>query len=430
MSLDINFFGEWNPSPPKNKQKINDENTILRNRTNNARPVKASSNYSLDYNNLSLSLKQLINRHSLDEVTNILLNSRRDSKPIELLVDAETQNVALKIFEISKFANLNALTFDHHSLNDENLFFILQKSTVLNSLSLGFCHNITDEGPFNLPRTVTKIKLLGMNVSDKFLEAIVSSSNLTRITLDQCPHITLAGCQILSPLQKLKVISCPISDESIKVISKVRTLEILKLIKCRQIWPVGFHNLRKLRNLRVLDLSYADIFGPTACEILKKVNDLEVLRFSSCDYITEHVFEDMHIPATCKQLDFSYTSISDVALWQIMDNALNLEHIDLSGCSKLTYKGFSRASFPPTLKSFTAYHTKIDDEGIKHLLEKCDKLIQVKIQSYNPIAYADELQDADESTIHYMRRELLLYPIPHVRDVSGEYLQFVMDVHQ
>jgi hypothetical protein len=133
--------------------------------------------------------------------------------------------------KIKKFSHLSSLDMSRTHINDYVLNLVLKKLPLLNSLNIGFCLSLTDEGikSVDFLKNLSSLKITWcQEITDQSMKSVAKVANLIFFDISYCIKITNRGLSFLGHLKNLEKIviqECKlITDEGLKLLPNKTTI--------------------------------------------------------------------------------------------------------------------------------------------------------------------------------------------------------------
>ena len=257
----------------------------------------------------------------------------------------------MAIFIISHCPCLLSIDISTGSITDHTLQSIAEHCTgQLQSLSLFWCHEITDTGLITISEHCPHLKSLKLDDCHQITDAsiiLISTRciEIQSLNLCRCNQITDATIILLSThctgLQSLNLTGCrQITDASIISISiHCIRLQSLNLCRCNQTTDASIISISThctgLQSLNLYDCN--QITDASMISISTHCTGLQLLNLYGCDDITDTSIISISENCTVlKRLEVSGTAITDASLIAIAKNCTGLQLLCTYGCSGLS----------------------------------------------------------------------------------------------
>jgi hypothetical protein len=168
----------------------------------------------------------------------------------------------------------------------------LARMKCLERLNLGGCHGLTERALTELSKltSLTSLSLERCEVTDYYVQALSSLTNLQGLHLGSSTRLTSKGLSSLSTLTKLKALflgECRLlTDECVETLLAFPELQQLCLAKCGELTDACVGRLSELPRLRVLILFGCVRITDASLRALCALRELRWLNLAGCDDLT------------------------------------------------------------------------------------------------------------------------------------------------
>ena len=290
---------------------------------------------------------------------------------------------------LKPFPNLREFILDgEEELDDKALGHITKMMPNLRILSLKECWRITAKGVQQLAslKQLEELDLENVhNIDDEAFHILATNlTNLRKLDIQDCTHITNVGYRSLVYLQELREIDFYCEgmgnsqdDDFVQFVVQLPHLEKLNFYCSHDITFKGFCLLSSLKQPELFEL----ILGGMAIDdesldhIAKNLTNLRKLDISDCYQLTSHGYQAVAFLKDLRELDVSDSEASEEGYEHgVDDDALrkiaqlsHLEELNLGYCKKITPKGFEVLASLKNLRVLHLSGTNVDDESLRYI---------------------------------------------------------------
>ena len=333
-------------------------------------------------------------------VDQILQCYRSDKAPV--FEKFSTKEVEKKILTaIEKYASLvKVLDFFEVDITDEDLEYMVEAFSCVDTLILSGCKSITDKG-LQFLKKFTKLKSLELNscknITDDGLKYLQDLKGLESLKISYCKNITDKGLecfqnmtslqllnlngtniigeglkyvQNLKKLRSLAIVGSAVHDSDLKYLEEL-PLEKLDVYNCNHLNDAGLQSIGKLTQLQELNLNFLNI-SDAGIKHLEGLKHLQKLYLNDTKITDEGLKYLVHLPL--RVLALEDTSITDAA-FQYIGQLKQLEKLLLAYCENVTGGTFTALEGLQNLQKLDLSDDPITDDGLKSI----GKLTELKV---------------------------------------------------
>lgn len=255
---------------------------------------------------------------------------------------------------------------------------LVNKQTAQNEEPM-FITTLLEKGAIPTDKILEKAKKAGPFLNTLSLRDVtITSLEEFKDLLKHCPNIqslNLAGCQGLTEefldelplnLKELHIMGLNLSDHFLEKLAQMQNLESLNITWCQTKQTDLIDQLAKLKNLKSLDIGGGTLPTPIDLTALNQMQGLEALSLSSNNIITDAHIDQLIGIKNLKSLDLSGCSgLTDEALFKL-NQMPHLVNLSLSQTHQFTAQGL--ANLPIGLESLTMESRSLTNSEIDQLV--------------------------------------------------------------
>ena len=319
-----------------------------------------------------------------------------------------------------------------HWLTDEKFITLIHRTSIITSIRLTHCSNITTQS-FQYLTTLAKLQDLttlhlnwSTRVEQAALESVAKLPNLKTLSLIWF-HITNEGVKSVAKFPNLTSLSLNeccnrITNQDLEYVALLQKLKNLSLKGYSQITHEGIEHLTGLQNLRTFDIEGCNSLTDNTLKSVAKFKRLTALNLNSCCKFTAEGIDSLIELRTLRELNVRRCSqlITDDTLARLAEKLPNLIILDIGQCPEVTDEGLKSVAKLLKLRELDLEEClPITNEGLKSVA-KLLKLRKLNLMQCRKITEKGLL----ESVVKLPELQSL-----HLETCSPIQLQNIIDSH-